>query len=319
MESHAALAQSERRGTSARLGVISAAVAVACLATLAVAVVWMELELTAPALALIDPPSPDLRDYLHPETVVIPSASGANLRGWFVSGRPGGGAVVLLHGIKANRMSMVRRARLLHENGFSVLLFDFQAHGESGGSRITLGHLEALDARAAVEFVRRRLRDERVGAIGTSLGGAAALLGPGPLPVDALVLEAVYPDIERALADRLRLVLGPGVGRVAVPALVPVFELFAPLVIGVRPSQLRPIDHIAEVTAPVFVIAGANDRRTTLAETRELFARARESKYLWAVEGADHVDLEAFAPDEYRRQILPFFDRLRLQAQSEAR
>jgi uncharacterized protein len=311
--------RSARRGTFARLAVVASVLAVVCLTALAVTVVRMELELTAPAFAAIEPPWPDVRDDLHPETVVIPSASGTNLRGWFATGRPGGGAVVLMHGIKSNRMSMVRRARLLHENGFSVLLFDFQAHGESVGSRITLGRLEALDARAAVEFVRHRLPDEHVGAIGTSLGGAAALLGPGPLPVDALVLEAVYPDIERALANRLHLVISPGVARVAVPALVPVFELFSPLVVGVWPSQLRPIDHIADVTAPVFIIAGANDRRTTLAETREIFARAREPKYLWVVEGADHVDLEAFALDEYRRQVLPFLDRLRHSPQSEAR
>jgi fermentation-respiration switch protein FrsA (DUF1100 family) len=310
---------SNRRHASARRWIVAGAVAVACLAALAIAVVGMELELTAPAFARIDPPPPDIRDDLHPESVTIPSASGAKLAGWFVSGRPGGGAVVLMHGIKANRLSMVRRARLLHENGFSVLLFDFQAHGESGGSRITVGHLEALDARAAVEFARRRLPDERIGAIAASLGGAAALLGPSPLPVDALVLEAVYPDIETALANRLRLILGPGLARFTVPALVPVFELFAPAVIGVWPSQLRPIDHIAEVTTPVFVIAGANDRRTTLAETRELFAHAREPKYLWVVEGADHVDLEAFAPDEYRRQVLPFLDRLRRSPQPEAR
>jgi uncharacterized protein len=307
----AAFAQPERRGTRARLALILGVVAAASLIAVAVAVVGMELGLTAPAYALIDPPRSDVRDDLHPETVVIPSASGTNLHGWFVAGRPGGGAVVLMHGIKANRLSMVRRAHLLRDSGFSVLLFDFRAHGESGGSRITLGHLEALDARAAIEFIRQRLPDERVGAIGASLGGAAALLGPSPLPVDALVLEAVYPDIESALANRLRLVLGPSVARIAVPVLVPVFELFAPLVVGVWPSQLRPIDRIAEVAAPVFVIAGARDSRTTLAETREIFARAPEPKLLWIVEGADHVDLEAFAPDDYRQHVLPFLDRLR--------
>ena len=43
------------------------------------------------------------------------------------------GAVVLMHGVKGNRLAMLRRARLLHAEGFGVLLFDFQAHGESAG------------------------------------------------------------------------------------------------------------------------------------------------------------------------------------------
>jgi hypothetical protein len=47
-------------------------------------------------------PPPDL----HAQTVTIPSKSGATLRGWFIVGRPGGGAVVLMHGIHSNRLSM---------------------------------------------------------------------------------------------------------------------------------------------------------------------------------------------------------------------
>jgi fermentation-respiration switch protein FrsA (DUF1100 family) len=267
---------------------------------------YVEFRLTAPARAAVGRAPADL----HAETVVIPSTSGAILSGWFVPGRPNGGAVVLLHGIRSNRLSMIRRARLLKEQGYSVLLFDFQSHGESTGERITFGALEALDARSAVEFVRRRLPEERVGAIGTSLGGAAAVLGPSSLPVDALVLEAMYPDIQSALTNRLRAALGEVASAVAVPLLVPLFESLA-RVAGVHQDQLRPIDRIGEITAPVLIASGARDNRTTVAETRGLFARAREPKSLWIVPAAGHVDLEAFSPDEYRRHVLPFLDRLR--------
>ncbi|MGA7486977.1 MAG: alpha/beta fold hydrolase [Xanthobacteraceae bacterium] len=279
---------------------------------LAGAVVAVGLFLSAPARAKIGPPPADLRA----EEVTIPSASGAALRGWFVEGRPGGGAVVLMHGVRDNRLSMLRRARLLGAAGFSVLLFDLQAHGESGGDRITFGHLEALDARAAVAFVRRRLPAERIGTIGVSLGGAAALLGPAPLPVDALVIEAVYPEIGSAVSNRIRSVLasvvGPAAGGLVARPLARLFELLLPPFVGVAPGDLRPIDRIAEVTAPVLVAAGTRDDRTTIAEAVEIFQRAPEPKLLWAVEGAGHVDLEAYAPDDYRRRVLPFLaERLR--------
>jgi len=54
------------------------------------------------------------------------------------------GTIVLMHGVRANRLSMVRRAEMLHRAGYSVLLFDFQAHGESPGSHITMGYLESV-------------------------------------------------------------------------------------------------------------------------------------------------------------------------------
>jgi uncharacterized protein len=285
----------------AAIGLAAGVVAVAA------AVVAVGLFLSAPARAKVGAGPADL----HAEAVKIASPSGAGLHGWFIPGRPGGGAVVLMHGVQGNRLSMVPRARMLAEAGFSVLLFDFQAHGESTGNRITFGRLEGLDARAAVAFVRARLPAERVGAIGSSLGGTAALLGPGPLPVDALVLESVYSEIGTAIANRIRATL-PVVGGIVARPLARMFELLLPPIIGLRPAELRPIDHIAEVTAPVLVAAGTLDDRTTLAEAAAMFARAPEPKWFWRVEGARHVDLEAYAPDDYRKRIVSFLaERLR--------
>ena len=61
---------------------------------------------SAPAAATIGDGPPELAA----ENVRIVSQSGATLAGWYVAGRPGAGAVVLLHGVRANRWSMVRRA-----------------------------------------------------------------------------------------------------------------------------------------------------------------------------------------------------------------
>jgi fermentation-respiration switch protein FrsA (DUF1100 family) len=267
-----------------------------------VSVVAVGVLLSWPATGEIGPPPADLAA----ENVTITSGSGATLRGWFVAGQRGGGGVVLMHGVRANRLSMVERARMLHAAGFSVLLFDFQAHGESTGNRITFGELEAFDAAAAVAFARQRLPGEKIGAIGSSLGGAAALLGPSPLPVDALVLESVYPDIGAATANRIRAVLGWPVGAIVARPLTRLFELLLPPILGVAPAKLRPIDHMADVVAPVLIAGGTRDTRTTARETRVMFNRAHEPKLLWLVEGAGHVDLERYAPDAYRANVLTF-------------
>lgn len=239
--------------------------------------------------------------------MTISSGSGATLRGWFIAGQPGAGAVILMHGIRTNRLSMVLRARLLGEAGFSVLLFDFQAHGESTGSRITFGYLESRDASAAVAFIRDRLPAERIGVIGCSLGGAAAVLGAKPLQVDALVLESVYPDIGTAIANLISMVLGQSLGSVVSRPLSKVFELVLGPILNLSPADLRPIDHMGNITAPVLVVSGTQDIRTRVAETRAMFDRLTAPKRLWLVEGAGHIDLEAFAPDDYRNHVLRFF------------
>ena len=84
--------------------------------------------------------------------------------------------MLLLHGIHADRRAMLGRARFLHYFGYSVLLIDLHAHGESAGEAITFGVAEADDARAALCYLRERLPQEPVALLGASLGGAALLL-----------------------------------------------------------------------------------------------------------------------------------------------
>jgi fermentation-respiration switch protein FrsA (DUF1100 family) len=140
-----------------------------------------------------------------------------------------------------------------------------------------------------------------VGIIGFSLGGAATLLAAPALHVDAAVLEAVYPSIDRAVVNRLEMQAGP-FGKMAAPLLL--LQLRPRL--GITSDDLKPVDHIAQIGCPVLVASGTADRHTTMEDTRVLFEAAREPKELWWVEGATHVDLLGFAGDMYRQRILAF-------------
>jgi fermentation-respiration switch protein FrsA (DUF1100 family) len=80
--------------------------------------------------------------------------------------------------------------------------------------------------------------------------------------------------------------------------------------IGVSPSQLHPIDHIAAVDFPVFIMSGENDRNTTPADTQKLFERAQFAKQLWFAPNAGHVDLHRAAPYEYETRVLAFLANL---------
>jgi fermentation-respiration switch protein FrsA (DUF1100 family) len=212
--------------------------------------------------------------------------------------------VILAHSVRSTRLEMVERARFLHEAGYAVLLFDFQAHGESAGERITFGHLEARDAQAAVAFAQSELPGEALAYLGVSQGGAAALLGPSPLPVQALILEAVYPSLREAVADRIAIRLGP-LGRL----LAPILLLQVQPRLGVSAEALAPIDGIRHIRAPMLLIVGDQDLHTRLEESQRLFQAAPEAKSLWVIRGAAHQNFHRFAPVEYERRVLDFLAR----------
>ncbi len=144
-----------------------------------------------------------------PAQVVSIPGSGHVIAGWWLEKSEGAPVVLLLPAIRADRSSMLSRAKLLARHGFSVLLVDLQAHGETPGSAIPLGWLESADVHAAHEWLSRAAPSARIGVIGCSLGGAAVLLGRQPSGFDAVVLEAVYPRVSRAVENRIRIRLGP--------------------------------------------------------------------------------------------------------------
>jgi len=259
---------------------------------------WVGSILIAPAVRSIaaPPASLDARE------VTFSSSSGSTLHGWLVPGQSKGGGVVLAHSVRSDRREMIGRAEFLRASGYSLLLFDQQAHGASPGENITFGYLESLDARAAVAYVRSELPDERVGYLGVSQGGAAALIGSEPLEVDALIVEAVYPTLREAVTNRVALRLGP-VSRLVAPFLL----VQSGLRIGVDPDSIAPIHGIADIRAPLLLIAGARDRHTTLAESERMFAAAREPKELWVLREAAHQNFHELEPRGYEQRVLEFF------------
>ncbi|HEX8064441.1 MAG TPA: alpha/beta fold hydrolase [Allosphingosinicella sp.] len=242
------------------------------------------------------PPATDLR---------IITADGLSLAATYWPGRkPDSAAVLLLHGVKDSRASTAPTAAWLSGLGFAALTIDFRGHGGSAMAQRSFGLRESADARAAFDWLKRRQGGAPVAVIGTSLGGAAALLGPsGPLPADALILQAVYPDIRRAVRNRIAERLGAGPAAV----LEPLLSFQSKPRFGVWPGRLSPLEALRRYPGPVFVIGGREDRYTPPDETRALFAAAPGAKRLWLVPGRDHAEMSALGGDEaYRGRVERF-------------
>ena len=237
--------------------------------------------------------------------LTLTAADGVALGATYWPGaRPDAPAVVLLHGIFAARQGYAPQAAWLASQGFAVLTVDLRGHGQSGAAPHAFGLTESLDARAGFDWLKTQQNQAPVGVIGISLGGAAALLGDqGPLPAQAFVLLAVFPDIDRAIRNRI-----------AAHAPEPLPFLLTPLLeyqswprFGVMPERLRPIDALRQVTAPVLIVGGGADLYTPPAESRAMMEAAAGPKDLLLLDGMNH-DKVTWADDEaYRQKLKDFF------------
>lgn len=253
--------------------------------------------LTAPAPTAVGTLSADF----PVESVEIPAANGSTVQGWLVRGKPGGGAVLLLHSMRSNRLEMLSRARFLKDQGYSVLFIDLQAHGETAGDHITFGLREAENAEASVAYLRRIFPAERIGAIGASLGAAAIVLAKQNLKLDAVILESLHPTIEEAVNNRLKLHFGE-YGSILLPLVLWQLSFY----LDTAPEQLSPVTRINDLNSPVLFISGTHDAHTTQAETERLYAAARFPKELWIVPGAWHFNMHSYAGREYEQHVSDF-------------
>jgi len=203
--------------------------------------------------------------------------------------RAGGPAAVVCHGMLSSKDSPKHTgmARRLAARGLMALRFDFAGRGESGG---TLRDLtcsgEVGDLAAAVGLVRS-MGAGSVSLVGSSLGGAVAILyagGRGEVRGIAVMASVSRPGA--VLADSL----GPekmedwrraGVLRLEEGYLGWTFQEDA--------SRQDVVAAASRISCPALFVHGSADEVVPPASSHELHAAAAGPKRLVVIDGADHV------------------------------
>ncbi len=261
-----------------------------------------------PKYPLHIPPSVYKADY---EDCSFTSADGIVLKGWLV--KPArhvqkSSAIIICHGVGANRSDFIGLAASLSQRGHFVLLFDFRAHGESGGRRTSLGYHEQKDIDAALVFIKARteIDPKRIGIYGFSMGGSAAILSAAKTGAfSAVVADSAFTSLRDQAQDAIT-------GFYHLPS----FPFLHLAVLGyelyfrTHVDAVSPIRVIATIAPrPVFIIAGEGDKLIPADKGRKLFAAAGGPKELWIIPAAGHGGTLAAAGSEYEKRVGEFFDK----------
>lgn len=216
---------------------------------------------------------------------------------------PGDRAFVLGHGNSSSKLSMIPRAEMLAAMGYTVLIPDLNAHGETEGQWKTFGYRESQDIQNASLYLRNKLGKKWIGAIGASLGGASILKASSEgTRFEFIMIEAVFADIRTAARNRLEMKLG-----LMGPLMEPLLTLQLPIWTGVSRKDLRPSEWARGVHCPILVLTGSRDQRARVGESERIFAAIPiQDKVLQVIEGAEHEDLYEFDKEGYRKRLVSF-------------
>ena len=242
------------------------------------------------------------------EQVSFITSDEIELRGWFL--RPGGDTplpvIIIAHGLGASKSDFVGLGAYLLERRFNVLLFDFRAHGDSGGRACSLGLKEQDDIIAAIDYAvsRADVDAQRIGLYGFSLGGSVGILAAAAdARIKALVADSPFSSLEKMSAGVLK-----------TSYFLPPFPfldlagLFYRVLFGGWMDDVAPIKAIQGISPrPVLLIASDTDEMIPATHSRALFSAAGNPKEMWVIEGAAHGATMAVAQDSYYKKVWAFF------------
>ncbi|MCW5945763.1 MAG: alpha/beta fold hydrolase [Fimbriimonadales bacterium] len=240
-------------------------------------------------------------------------SEGIPLKGWWTAPESPSAVAVLLHGYVMSRAENAALAVQLHRNGIASLLFDFRAHGKSGGKLTGIGWFESADVIAACRFARERYPNLPVLLIGSSMGSAAAVFAVAEAPdcADGLVLDSSYSSLASATLGWWNFIGG----KAAVAMLAPVVLVSWPIV-GFNPFKVSVSRALATVKKPVMIIHGEEDDLVLPDHAKRNFAAANEPKELVMIPGASHSEARWLDPSEYERRIVRFVESLSVSGSS---
>ncbi|HXG42054.1 MAG TPA: alpha/beta hydrolase [Dehalococcoidia bacterium] len=236
----------------------------------------------------------------------FPSLDGTSLRGLWLEGQPGRGALVLCHGYFRSLAEPYEVGLFLNSLGYHVLLFDFRGCGKSGGRYTTLGAKEVLDVLAAVRQALDRGAG-RVALLGISMGASASIMAAAREPrVMAVIADSPYADLAGLLSHRLRTLLPLSPLRPLGRASMRLGELLAAFRVG----EVRPVDFVGAIAPrPLLLVYGERDTFVPPEQREELWLRAGEPKERWTAPGSDHAMARLDYPEQYRELLRRFLGR----------
>ena len=254
---------------------------------------------------------PRLKIFLTPEDIGLPykniileTSDGKKLKGWLIYSEKSKGIIVCLHGYPANKSDILPVVEFLYPD-FSLLLFDFRAHGESEGKVCYFGLKEFLDVKSGIDFIRSNIetKDLPIGIWGYSFGGAVGIISASKYgDIKCVVSDSAFANFPDMVKNYYKN-LGP------LKYIFSSFSIFLGRYVFRGDFKLNsPENFISNVKCPVLIIHSRNDEFVPFTHAQKLYERANHPKEIYIVEGP-HTGLDRAYTEEYRKKVKSFFEK----------
>lgn len=222
--------------------------------------------------------------------------------------------VLTLSGIeKPSVTAFMGHAALFQKHGYSTIMIEMRAHGQSNGERICLGYKETLDVGAALAYVndKEEYRGLPVVVMGLSMGAGTAINAMAEYPeIDALISLSAFSSCEETFSE----LLGQSMPPLAASVIKPFLYSATFLRYG-RAVRLKPVKSITALNGrPALLMHTTQDSNVAYDNFLRLKAVAPKHVETHSFEGDEHFITPDFLQPErderYASILLRFLESL---------
>ncbi len=243
------------------------------------------------------------------ERVTVKSYDGLTLSARLFAAAETGRTAILIHGYRsAGYVDFAGIFKELMPRGYSVLVIDHRAAGESEGEAISYGAKERYDVETWCRYVSERFGDdEKIVLMGCSMGASTALMA-SELPYVKARVSGIIADCGYSTPrEQFRYVLKRRYHLPEFPVLW-VSELVCRHRDGWRFDDASAPCALANTTVPVLLIHGDGDRYVPVGFTLDNYEACASRKELLIVSGAPHGLSYCVAPELYMAKVDEFLN-----------
>ncbi len=255
-----------------------------------------------PKVDLRDDPQTQLGFQFEP--VQFTATDGTTLSGWWMPAQHprgrgyravGQDTVLICHGLASNKSNQLILSRGFVPYGYNVLIFDFRAHGESGGQLTSFGDVERRDALGAVRWIREHhiAQAHHIYGVGASMGAAALIAAAADPSTEGKAIDAIaaygtydsmHAEMEYIASERFIAPLRWIIERFGLP--------MASAQVGANLSEFSPGILVRDLwPRPIMVIHGVDDQIISFNCGQALFESAQQPKTRLWVDRAGHNEI----------------------------
>jgi len=236
---------------------------------------------------------------LNYEDFTVKADDGIEIRGWHVN-KNSDCTIFLLHGYTVSRWTFYikKMTEFLKDKNYNIVLFDFRAHGESGGKYTTVGDKELLDLKAVLS----KFATSKNCVVGYSMGGIIAIRALTLPQITCGIADS--PPIHMDLTGKRGLKYFANLPLWIYDISKPFFRLFA------HGKMVNIIELADKINKPLLLIGGKKDPLVMESEIREFYDKNKEKNSdveIWITE-APHVRSVKIAEEAYRKRVMDFID-----------